>query len=313
MSKPHVSQNYGGVQRNKKVIPETMNGTYWDKWGQSFATVVKEKEKADDSKIPKTGPREEVMNGDDKHSDSRWLEFGAVGVLKGFNDISSVVKSMLNRGIKFNFYYLGDKNIVSVRIFFKRLGWDVGETLLIDEATINRSNLAIGRALVLIPFNHSCPKVIKVVTGRRSFSIQVLEEPTPVSYSDILELLGLDWDDDDVDSKKEDCMKKKVNEGIEVMWTNRRMPNQLIGNKSRANHCKDKVGNGEVETLVDKCLGKETNTDGINMSIKGKGKVTERGSGNQRQIVDRPAVPRGALVLGEKMDNRWNASFNESE
>ena len=34
---------------------------------------------------------------------------------------------------------------------FKRLGWAVGETLMIEEETLDRSTLANGRVLVLIP------------------------------------------------------------------------------------------------------------------------------------------------------------------
>ncbi|KAK3198407.1 hypothetical protein Dsin_021822 [Dipteronia sinensis] len=219
-SKPHEYQNYGGEQSKEKAIPQTNGGIYWEKWGQSFATVVKDKLKVDDSEITKIYPSEEVMNLEGKHSDNKWLEFSAVGVLKVFRDVSSMVIGMLNRGIKFNFYFLGDKNVLrlfqskkdkedfirnkvlwseffsSVREwspaitpqsrmtwvefrgipldcwcedFFRRLGWAVGEPLRIDEATVKRNNIVVGRVLVLIPYNHPCPKVVNVSTGRRFF------------------------------------------------------------------------------------------------------------------------------------------------
>ena len=66
--------------------------------------------------------------------------------------------------------------------FFKRLSWAVGETLLIEEETLERSTLANGRVLVLIPYGQKCPDVIKVVSRNRSFSINVREDPDSIKH-----------------------------------------------------------------------------------------------------------------------------------
>lgn len=52
------------------------------------------------------------MNWDEKLCVGRWLELSMVGVLKTFSDVSRVVKDLLNRQILFNFYYLGDNNVL---------------------------------------------------------------------------------------------------------------------------------------------------------------------------------------------------------
>ena len=81
--------------------------------------------------------------------------------------------------------------------FFKRLGWAIGEPLMIEKDTLDRSNLVSGRVLVLIPYNHKCPQVVKVDTRRSSFLVSIWEDPTPIGYSNILGWLGLDWEEND--------------------------------------------------------------------------------------------------------------------
>jgi hypothetical protein len=76
--------------------------------------------------------------------------------------------------------------------FFHRLGWAVGEPLLIEEETQNKEVLTIGRVLVLIPFRSKCPETIKVMTGRNSFPISVWEDPAPVKPAWISWRLGID-------------------------------------------------------------------------------------------------------------------------
>ncbi|KAK0597186.1 hypothetical protein LWI29_022715 [Acer saccharum] len=63
--------------------------------------------------------------------------------------------------------------------FFKRLGWAVGEPLLVDEETLKRKKLDYGKILVLIPYGQSCPDGIKVISGSSSFSVAVWENPVP--------------------------------------------------------------------------------------------------------------------------------------
>ncbi|KAK3218922.1 hypothetical protein Dsin_012892 [Dipteronia sinensis] len=63
--------------------------------------------------------------------------------------------------------------------FFMRLGWAVGEPLLIDEDTRKKDNLLRGRVLVLIPFSSKCPSRIKIVTGKRTYSVSAWEDAAP--------------------------------------------------------------------------------------------------------------------------------------
>ncbi|KAK3218657.1 hypothetical protein Dsin_012627 [Dipteronia sinensis] len=78
---------------------------------------------------------------------------------------------------------------------FNRLGWAVGETVLIEEETMDRTTLANGIVLVLIPYGQKCPDVVKVITEKRTFSVVVREDPEPIKYKLILQWLGLDWVD----------------------------------------------------------------------------------------------------------------------
>ncbi|KAI9161834.1 hypothetical protein LWI28_021151 [Acer negundo] len=82
-------------------------------------------------------------------------------------------------------------------VFFKRLGWVVGELLLIDEETLDRRTLANGKVSVLIPKGQKRPKVFKVNTRRQNFTVFIKEDPEPIKYKVILSWLGLDWFDSD--------------------------------------------------------------------------------------------------------------------
>ncbi|KAK0595611.1 hypothetical protein LWI29_008359 [Acer saccharum] len=78
--------------------------------------------------------------------------------------------------------------------FFKRLGWAVGEPLLVDEETLKRKKLDYGKILVLIPYGQSCPDGIKVISGSSSFSVAVWENPVPVNSEWISKWQGVGED-----------------------------------------------------------------------------------------------------------------------
>ncbi|KAK1553710.1 hypothetical protein Q3G72_002440 [Acer saccharum] len=61
--------------------------------------------------------------------------------------------------------------------FFMKLGWAIGEPLLVEKETLSRDVLFKGRILSLIPNGRSCPSIIKVEIGRNSFSVSVRENP----------------------------------------------------------------------------------------------------------------------------------------
>lgn len=75
--------------------------------------------------------------------------------------------------------------------FFKSLGWMVGEPLIVEEETSNRTKLDCGRVLVLIPAGQRCPGLIKVVTGSGSFPIKVWEDSNRINSDWISKRLGI--------------------------------------------------------------------------------------------------------------------------
>ncbi|KAK1582650.1 hypothetical protein Q3G72_016985 [Acer saccharum] len=219
-----------------------------------------------DSREPKAIQTVEIMNWDGKGNDDRWLDYVAVGVLRSFTDVSSVVKGPLDHQIFFTFYYIGDKNVIwnfrslkdrgsfirnkvlwegyfsSVAVwtdaitpqarlawvefrgvpldcwwedFFKRLGWAVGEPLLIKEETVKRDNLYRGRVLALLPYSHKCPDNIKVQTG-------------------------LNWEESESESKK---FKEKVPCGgaDELFGDERAFNNPLHQNNHRVDKLRKRV------------------------------------------------------------------------
>ncbi|KAK1584169.1 hypothetical protein Q3G72_030471 [Acer saccharum] len=76
--------------------------------------------------------------------------------------------------------------------FFMRLGWAIGEPVLIEDETLQRDKLSRGKVLILIPYSHRCPAIIKVVAGKCSFNISVMEDPVPVSDEWVSRRLGLE-------------------------------------------------------------------------------------------------------------------------
>ncbi|KAK0598072.1 hypothetical protein LWI29_031359 [Acer saccharum] len=150
-------------------------------------------------------------------------------------------------------------------------------------------------------------------SSSQTYGVQVIEEPTAVGYSEILDLLGLNWEDDDVDEMLDDHRKRKEDEGTEVMWTNHRKSDLLTGDRPRSNQCNDKKRRSGVETLVDNCLGKGTKTDGVDRSIKGKGIDKEKVSGKQSLFENRTAATYGVLDVGDKRNDGGFDSFDDSE
>ncbi|KAK1578400.1 hypothetical protein Q3G72_029975 [Acer saccharum] len=101
--------------------------------GQSFTNVVKESLGRNVHQNHFQEDKQKIMNWEENKCDSSWLEFNLVGVLKSFTDISFVIQ--------------------------------VGETVLIEEETLDRTTLANGRVLVLIPYGQKCPNVVKWVSS----------------------------------------------------------------------------------------------------------------------------------------------------
>ncbi|KAK3206949.1 hypothetical protein Dsin_020995 [Dipteronia sinensis] len=75
--------------------------------------------------------------------------------------------------------------------FFMRLGWIIGEPLLVEENTRLRKRCDKGRILAFIPYNQSWPQKVKVANGRRSFTVSVMEEVGPVDVHWLYSFLDL--------------------------------------------------------------------------------------------------------------------------
>ncbi|KAK1551104.1 hypothetical protein Q3G72_030259 [Acer saccharum] len=100
--------------------------------------------------------------------------------------------------------------------FFVKLGWVIGEPLLVDEDTISRKRLDKGRILVLVQQQEMVSSKVKVDVGRGSFSVMVKEEETQVCSKWIEQFLGLQMEDTfrkkDYGSEEEE--REKVGEKI---------------------------------------------------------------------------------------------------
>ncbi|KAK0594698.1 hypothetical protein LWI29_006479 [Acer saccharum] len=265
------------------------SGFFRENGGSSFTEVVRNVHSMKEVSESKMYQKVEVMYWDGEGNDTRWLEYSVVGVLKTFTDVSLVVKTLLDS---------------------QRLDWAVGEPLMIAEDTLNRDNLYSGKVLVLIPFNHKCPDFIKVQSGRRAFSVSVWEDPTQISYSNILQWLGLDWDDHDgqlspgSEKSKEDTGGGGKVEGGEMGCNNLAHQNNHLGKDDRQTDYRSKrtvgdMGLGEAELFG---IGKEKNINGVFKSNKSKGKE-----------VGRSQVFKEAVMMGSKPGGGVISSSEETE
>ena len=141
---------------------------------------------------------------------------------------------------------------------FKRLGWAVGETLLIEEETMDRSTLANGRVLVLIPNGQLCPDVVKVESRKRTFNVTVREDSELISYKMILNWLDLDWDESDSETgsstvvvkgdKRVDSNSVKEDEELVVMPSpNQGEPQKISRVKTKSNDKGKQASDWRVE------------------------------------------------------------------
>ncbi|KAI9200256.1 hypothetical protein LWI28_004988 [Acer negundo] len=75
--------------------------------------------------------------------------------------------------------------------FFKKIGWSIGEPLVVEEDTLSRSKLDRGRLLVLIPFSVVAPKKNRVVEENQVFEVKIYEDNNPVYHLWLENHLGL--------------------------------------------------------------------------------------------------------------------------
>ncbi|KAK3223404.1 hypothetical protein Dsin_010429 [Dipteronia sinensis] len=98
--------------------------------------------------------------------------------------------------------------------FFMRLGWALGEPLLVEEDTLKRRRLDRAMVLVLMPYSVRCPEKIKVVIGNRPFSVLSMEDQAPVNFTWLSRWLGL-VKDDSADFLNVGAEKEKVHSCFE--------------------------------------------------------------------------------------------------
>ncbi|KAK1589148.1 hypothetical protein Q3G72_030951 [Acer saccharum] len=79
--------------------------------------------------------------------------------------------------------------------FFVKLGWLIGEPLLVDEDTISRKRLDKGRILILLQQQEMVSSLVNVDVGNGSFAVTVKEEATQVCSKWIEQFLGLQMED----------------------------------------------------------------------------------------------------------------------
>ncbi|KAK1592366.1 hypothetical protein Q3G72_023744 [Acer saccharum] len=167
--------------------------------------------------------------------------------------------------------------------------------------------------------SHKCPDFIKVQYGRRSFSVSVWEDPTQISYNNILQWLGLDWDDDGGFSSPGSAKSKEEVGGVAEVegeelgldithQNNHQRGDDRLGN-FRSKRIADDRGMVEVERFS---LGKEKNNNGEHKNNNCKGKEIVQRISNQQ--VGRSLAFKEALMLSGKTGGGcWNSSSEDTD
>ncbi|KAK0591464.1 hypothetical protein LWI29_002331 [Acer saccharum] len=75
--------------------------------------------------------------------------------------------------------------------FFRKVGWTLGEPLVVDNEIVMRCRLEKGRLLALIPVGAIVPSKIKVLENNQSFEFWIFEDPIPVNQSWLMKHLDL--------------------------------------------------------------------------------------------------------------------------
>ncbi|KAK3221733.1 hypothetical protein Dsin_008758 [Dipteronia sinensis] len=203
--------------------------------------------------------------------------------------------------------------------FFMRLGWTVGEPLLIEEDTRNKVNLLRGRVLVLLPFNSKCPSAIKVVTGKRTFTVSVWEDAAQVSNSIVMRWLGLDRAGQGVvSSSGPERRKEKGHSGDVTTQVRREAVSKSVLSSSQKlsterRYCQK---SRDAETVMDvgeaikQGVGGPIRVGGENTiwELKGKGALLRVNKPKNRLSFDR----NRSVVLEKTRSVGWSSSSEES-
>ncbi|KAK1550681.1 hypothetical protein Q3G72_023003 [Acer saccharum] len=171
-------------------VEERVKGT------QTFVEVVQRKNEG--TKATKEISQEKIltMSWSSRQCDNEWLNRCVVGTLKAFSGVASVNF----RRIPLSFWNSA---------FFMRLGWTIGEPLLIDDETTLKKRFDKGRILVLVQQEKLASVKVKVEAGLRSFLADLQEDEVVVDWSWVEKQLGLDPSFDDLRRSKENESRVK--------------------------------------------------------------------------------------------------------
>ncbi|KAK3221696.1 hypothetical protein Dsin_008721 [Dipteronia sinensis] len=217
--------------------------------------------------------------------------------------------------------------------FFRSLGWMVGEPLMVEEETANRTKLDCGRVLVLIPTGQNCPSFIKVVTEKSSFTIKVWEDTDRINSDWISKRLGIGKEKLSESPPIDrgyvvDVQGVKEDEGVDNI--NARV---MAANKERTNQNSEDIESRGIDAAQDDNVltirGNEdmrgTNVVGYvekhkvagvgskRVLFKGKEKRSQKCQVglNGNVILDKNRVPEGGKVWTS--DDCGSSNFEESE
>ncbi|KAI9197945.1 hypothetical protein LWI28_007187 [Acer negundo] len=162
---------------------------------RSFVEVAKGSKNGIQEKGDEGNKKLLSMLWDSNFGDVSWLSKCAMGVLKDFVNVSSMNQRWCNSHVPQArlvwMECIGVPLNVWCNSFFMKLGWLLGEPLMLDNDCSLRRRLDRGRILRLIPFDQGGSRQIKVKAEDFSFVVRVEEDSAPVDITWFARFLGL--------------------------------------------------------------------------------------------------------------------------
>ncbi|KAK3189028.1 hypothetical protein Dsin_028589 [Dipteronia sinensis] len=150
----------------------------------SFTEEVKDFQSKRVCKVEGAEVKELVMSWNNLNNEDAWLSRCAVGTLQLIPKIKLIWINCI--GVPLRFWNSS---------FFTKLGWLVGELILVEEVTLNKRRFDRGKILVLLQHNQFCPKKIKIKVDSGAFEVETFEDSLPVDSLSTAKLLGLEVGD----------------------------------------------------------------------------------------------------------------------
>ncbi|KAK1582963.1 hypothetical protein Q3G72_019814 [Acer saccharum] len=118
----------------------------------------------------------------------------SLGLLQRFHNLEKLVLSISSYKEIFSYDRRGNGES-GERKENDLVGGVLGDPVLVDVNTLQRRRLDKGRVLVLLPFGCRCPEKLEVVVDRKSLTVSVEQERSPVEIQWLEEQLGLEMED----------------------------------------------------------------------------------------------------------------------